>query len=314
MNKILVITGPTAIGKTDLALYLAKKISGELISCDARQVFRGLDLGTGKLPSRGVEYQKYDGFWEMDKVKVWMLDIVSPVKRYDVVEFTKGARKAISDIQGRDRLPIIVGGSGLYLKALLYGLSDNYKINKALRGELERLSLEEVQQKIISLSPALFYALNNSEQNNKRRLIRHIEKLTAENPASKSSLNLNKSDILIIGLTAPKDVLDSRIDQRVDKRIEVGMIEEAENLYKNGLSIKRMRELGLEYRILAEYLEKKLTLVEMVEMLKIKIHQYAKRQLTWFKKQPNINWFDISEKSTENKVEKKVVSWYNLLK
>lgn len=312
-KKILAIGGPTATGKTDMALNLAKRFSGELVSCDSRQVFKGLDLGTGKLPGGEVEYKRYDGYWEMDGIKVWMLDIEDPKKSYDVTRYVVDASRIINKLLLAGKLPIIVGGTGLYLKALLYGLPDSsFKVDRLLRGELEKLSLNQIQQKIISLSPTLFNSLNNSEQNNKRRLIRHIEKLTV----GKKHQNVDKelsADILIIGLTCPKDKLNKRVDERVDKRVKLGMVEETQQLYKEKkLTLKRMNELGLEYKIIAEYLKGDLSLEEMIRRLKIKIHQYAKRQLTWFKKQPSINWFNIGELFWEKEVELRVRNWYNL--
>lgn len=311
-NKVLIVIGPTATGKTDLALDLAKRFNGELVSVDSRQVYQGLDIGTGKFPGNEVEIKIGEGFWEMDGIKVWMLDVVSPKRRYDVSKYSRQARKTIDEIIARDKLPILVGGTGLYLRALVDGLSKSLiPINKKLRGELEKLELLKIQQKLQLLFPTFFESLNNSEMNNKRRLIRHIEKILSQ-PKEKSKVSsLQDFDILKIGLTANKDNLNKRIDLRVDKRIDLGMIEEVSSLMKDGLSLKRCNELGLEYKIISKFLAEKLTKDEMINLLKTKIHQYAKRQLTWFKKETGVNWFDVENPEAFKDVDKLVARWYN---
>lgn len=173
MKKLLVILGPTATGKTDLALNLAKKFNGELMSCDSRQVYKGLDIGTGKLPGKEVSSRgrwasgpkRGEGFWEMGGIKVWMYDVAGPKTHYTVYDYNKRARKVIEDIIKRDKLPIIVGGTGLYLRALLEGLP-NLKIptDNKLRGKLEKLSLDELQKRLKSLSPAAFQKLTDSDK------------------------------------------------------------------------------------------------------------------------------------------------------
>jgi tRNA dimethylallyltransferase len=314
-KKVLVITGPTATGKTDLAIKLAKKYNGELIACDSRQVYKGLDLGTGKLPSADVRYEKKEGFWLIDGIKVWLYDIASPQKRYSLTRYVKDTEKVIKSILNEDRLPIIVGGTGLYLNALLYGLEEsNIPINSFLRKELEKKDLLELQGRLKNLSPDIFHNLNNSERNNSRRLIRHIEKLTNSPKATNESQKslVSDFDILIIGLTAKKEFLDKRIDIRLEKRFKQGMIKEVEKLKEQGLTFKRMRELGLEYRVLADFLKGKFkTQQELIINLKEKNRQYAKRQMTWFKKQKDIHWFDIESKDFNPKVEEFILDWYN---
>jgi tRNA dimethylallyltransferase len=331
MNKSLVILGPTATGKTDLALQLAKKFEGELVAGDSRQIYQGLDVGTGKLPgkfqitnykfqinskSQISNFQKGKGFWIIAGMKIWLYDIADPKKRYDVSEYVKDAGRVIEDIVSRGKLPIIVGGTGLYLKALLHGLPNLEKpVDPKLREELEKLNLEELQEKLADLSSSVFKSLNFSERNNPRRLIRHIELQSNSSGTSNiqnTSYNIQNFDLLKIGLTTARAVLNERIDQRVKSRIEQGMIEEAENLHKKGLSFKRMRELGLEYRYLADYLEGVIKdKEEFITILQNKIHQYAKRQMTWFKKEPGIKWFDIQDEEVSYKVEKLVQEWYN---
>lgn len=346
MKKVLVILGPTATGKTDLALSLAKKFNGELVSCDSRQVYIGLDIGTGKMSGQDLGFKKFDLRWEIDGIKVWMYDVVNPQTRYTVSDYVKQANKVIEDILKRDKLPIIVGGTGLYLKALLEGLSNlEIPVDEKLRGELEELSLEQLQEKLKLLSPAKFESLNNSEKNNKRRLLRSIELIhmnprlprpTAQDavvvggPSPDGEANggqaymttsdkqqsiSDKYNVLKIGLTAPREVLNKRIDLRLISRIDQGLIEEGERLLKEGITLERMRELGLEYGVLAQLLTGDINREQFIETLKIKIHQYAKRQMTWFKN-PSAssgctNWFDITDKRVSDEVEKLVLSWYD---
>ncbi|MDP3948101.1 MAG: tRNA (adenosine(37)-N6)-dimethylallyltransferase MiaA [bacterium] len=315
-SKLLIILGPTSTGKTDLALYLAKKFNGELISCDSRQVYVGLDIGTGKMPGEEVEVEKGKGFWLLDGVKVWMYDMVDPKKQYTVADYVKDTSRIIEEIRKRGKLPIIVGGTGFYLKALLEGLSNlTIPVNLKLRKELEKLSLDELQKKLQEVSPQRWGEMNNSDRQNPRRLIRAIEivilkdfSLVAQNGKDK-----NQDDVLKIGLTAQREILYKRIDERVVARINQGMINEAERLHKAGLSLKRMRQLGLEYGVLADYLESKITSEqELIEILQGKIHGYARRQITWYKKEKNVIWFDVTDRLCVNKVEELIGKWYDI--
>lgn len=324
MKKLLVILGPTSTGKTDIALQLASKFQGELISCDSRQVYRGLDIGTGKLPGSGRwaargeprrrrEVRRENKKWEVGGINIWMYDVVNPKVQFTVKDYVEQAQVVMADIQKRRKLPIIVGGTGLYLKALLEGLSNlDIPVDSRLRGELQALTLTELQGKLKQLSPAKWASLNNSERNNKRRLLRSIE-LILMNPyrrTSQKSPPKTRLAILKIGLTAPRPFLYKKIDLRVVSRIKQGMIEEAKRLHRQGLSLERMRELGLEYGQLANLLEGKINEDQFVLRLQTKIHQYAKRQLTWFKREKEIFWFDVSE-SFYKKVEKLVSVWYD---
>lgn len=322
MKKILVILGPTATGKTDLGLNLAQKFNGELVACDSRQVYEGLNIGTGKEPGKkdsrlkinDLRIKKEKGYWEINDVKIWMYDMADPKTQYTVVDYVKDAWKVIEDIWQRGKLPIIVGGTGLYLKALLEGLPNlNIPINPKLREELANLSKEKLQQKLQELSFEKWESLNESDRQNPRRLLRSIE-LHSMNPYTDKCKELNvschKHNVLKIGLTAQREILNQRIDLRVIFRINQGMIEETKKLHQQGLSFLRMRQLGLEYGNLADLLEGKVTKVEFIKKLQTKIHQYAKRQLTWFKKEKNINWFDITKPELALKVAKLINSWY----
>lgn len=313
MNKLLVIVGPTATGKTDIALALAKKFNGELVSCDSRQVYKGLDIGTGKLPSNEGSIEKRDGYWLTDGIPIWGYDVAYPTSQYSVKEYIEDTEKCITDIANRRKLPIVVGGTGLYLRGLLEGIAQlDIPIDIPLRNELDSVSLEEVQRRLQELSYIVWEQLNQSERGNKRRLIRHIERLQSNSKNKIEKCGLDKTyDVLKIGLTAPREVLYRRIDERLKKRIAQGMIAEGLSLQKQGLSLNRLNELGLEYRYLAKLLSNEITKEEFYQQLRVKIHQYAKRQLTWFKKEKNINWFAITEKNYGDNVEKLVQGWYN---
>ncbi len=286
-GRLLVILGPTSVGKTDLGLKLARKFNGELVSCDSRQVYKGLDIGTGKLPGSS-----------------WMLDVSDPKDQYSVAEYVKDASKVINDILERKKLPIIVGGTGFYIKALLEGLPNlEIPIDLKLRKQLSNLTVKKLQAK---LSNERLSNMNSSDMQNPRRLIRAIE--------LKDSKQVKKNEIynaLKIGLTAPREILYQKSNKRVVDRIRQGMVKESKQLYKNGVTFKRMKQLGLEYGVLADYLTGVIkSEKELINILQLKIQGYIKRQKTWFKKEKNIIWFDITEKNYAQKVEKMIAKWY----
>ncbi|MDP2736182.1 MAG: tRNA (adenosine(37)-N6)-dimethylallyltransferase MiaA [bacterium] len=291
-NKILVILGQTASGKTKLAVDLASKFNGEIISADSRQVYRGMDIGTGKdLSEYTVPYH--------------LIDVASPKIRFDLAKYQKMSFMAIDDILKRGKLPILAGGSGLYIQAVV----DNYKLsdvnkNLALRKNLEKLSVEALFNKIKELSPKMAAKLNNSDKNNKRRLIRYLE-ILGQDENFKNRAGKKKYQALLIGVKFSKDTLKRRIFKRLLERFkEQNMIGEVENLHAKGLSWKKLEEFGLEYKFIALYLQGGLRYEEMVEKLNIAIYQFAKRQLTWFKRWEKqgakINW--LKDKKIEKLV------------
>lgn len=317
-KKILVILGPTATGKTDLALKLAKKFNGEIISADSRQVYKGLDIGTGKITNSKLSIEKGQGFWEVDGVKIWMYDWEDPKNQYNVSRFVKDAKKDLEKVYKNGRLPILVGGTGLYIKALVDGL-DNLSIptDKKLRKELEKLTKEELQKKLQKINQQRWEGMNYSDKENPRRLVRAIE-LSLSSPVKvRLPRPLNpvqgpRNDVFKIGLTAPREVLYKNVDLSINSRINQGMIEETKSLFKNGLTLKRMKQLGLEYGILADYLADKIKNKEdLVKILKGKVHGFVRRQLTFLKKEKDINWFDITSEAYIPKVEKLISKWYH---
>lgn len=270
MYKIIVICGPTATGKSDYAVSLAKKINGEIISADSRQVYKGLDIGSGKITKK-----------EMQNVPHHMLDIASPKRIYTVAQYKKYGTLAIKKIISKGKIPIIVGGTGLYIDALIYDTSfPEVKPNKKLREQLSKKTLEELQNILKKLDKKRYSSIDNQ---NAVRLIRAIE-IASHLGNVPEQKRKNIYDVKWIYLDYPDDVLKERINQRLEKRFKQGMIKEVEGLRKNGLSFKRLEALGLEYRYIALYLQNKLSKSEMVDQLEKAIWQYVKRQRTWFKK------------------------------
>lgn len=317
MVKLFCILGPTATGKTDLGLFLAKKFNGELIASDSRQVYIGLDIGTGKLPATPAEIKKGKGYWEIEDVKIWMYDIVDLNTQYTVALYVRDVEKIIEDIINRGKIPIIVGGTGLYIKALLEGLPNLVvPVDENLRGSLSKLNLEELQNKLRLLSPVRWKELNNSDRQNPRRLLRAIE-ISSINPGLQSPRTITggqvytKYQVLKIGLTAPRDVLYKKVDLRVFDWIEQGIIEEVKGFLKNGISIDRIKSLGLEYRVVADFIDGKLLEKDLVKTIQNNIHGYVRRQLTWFKNEREVNWFDITEKKYLENVENLSRGWYH---
>ncbi len=284
-NKIIVILGQTATGKSDFAVEIAKLIDGEIISADSRQVYKGMDLGTGKITKS-----------EMKKIPHYLLDIISPSKIFTVNDFQKKANIEIEKILKRGKIPIICGGTGFYIDSITNNtIFPEVPPNKKLREELEKESTEklfEILQKI-DLARA-----KNIDSKNKVRLIRAIEIAKALGKVPKLK-NLQESNPLHenwiplkIGLTLPPEILKKRIKIRLDSRIKKGMIKEIENLHTNGLSWKRMYSFGLEYRYISLYLKKEITKEGMLEKLNTEIWHFAKRQKTWFKRDQNTIWIN----------------------
>ncbi len=274
-KKVLVILGATASGKTSLGVKLAFDYNGEIISADSRQVYRGMDIGSGK----DLDEFNYNN----KKIKYHLIDIIDPMENFHIAKYQKLAYKAIDSVLKKDKLPIIVGGSGLYLQAVI----DNYKLgnistNIKRRNELEKLPIEDLFNRIKILKKDFANNLNNSEKNNPRRLARYLEILEGGEDINKKGKKLY--DFLLIGIDFPDKILRSRIEYRLLKRFEEGMVAEVKALIDNGVSEERLKSFGLEYRYITEYLEGKFDYEEMVEKLGIAIYRFAKRQKTWFKR------------------------------
>jgi len=281
--KIIVILGPTATGKSDLAVFIAQKIGGEVISADSRQVYSGLDLGTGKITKK-----------EMQKIPHFLLDVANAKNRFTVAEFKELADQKITEIISRNKVPIICGGTGFYIDSVINNVTfPEVPPNEKLRASLNKKTASQLFEMLKKLDKS---RAKNIDAKNKVRLIRAIEIAKALGKVPKLADSKNKKDqkyeFIKIGLTMPNDVLKERIEKRLNNRIKAGMLREIRNLHKNGLSWKRMEELGLEYRYTALYLQKKLTKKEYLEKLNSEINKFAKRQMAWFKRDKEIIWFD----------------------
>jgi tRNA dimethylallyltransferase len=302
--KIIVVLGQTATGKSDMAVEIAKDFNGEIISADSRQVYRGLDIGSGKITEE-----------EMQGIPHYLLDVVSPNTVFTVTDFQRKTYKAIDDILSRGKVPIIAGGTAFYIQSIVDGLIfPKIKEDKELRKQLEKLSIEKLQQKLKKLDLERFSEI---DQKNKVRLVRAIEIATLNKNADGESTvpklkKESKYNVLQIGLRWPKEILNRRIHDRLIARAENGMIEEVEKLHNSGVSWRRLEELGLEYKYIAQYLKSqnrrnKISHSEMLEVLENKIRQFSKRQMTWWKRDNSIKWFSPKEYP---KVKKEIKNFY----
>lgn len=272
----MVILGTTASGKTGLGVLLARELDGEIVSADSRQVYRGMDVGTGK------------DLAEYGDVPYHLIDVAEPAERYSLADFQKEAFSAIEDILKRGKLPIIVGGTGQYLEAVV----DNYELSEAkpdqeLRKRLEKMDIDELYGKIKESNKKFSENINESDRKNKRRLIRYIEVLEATDGDFKPQKSPCESryEFLLLGMTHPKEVLSEKIDKRLKERLEEeGLVEEVQELNRQGLSWERLEEFGLEYRYVSKYIKDELEYDQMVELLASKIKKFAKRQMTWFRR------------------------------
>lgn len=287
-NKILVIVGPTASGKSDLAVKLARKLNGEVISADSRQVYTGLNIGAGKITRA-----------EMKGVPHHLLDVVSPKKTFTVAEYQTLGTAAIQDIASRGKLPIICGGSPFYIYALVDGaVFPEVPPNKKLRAKLEKKTTTALCKILEKKDPRRFAEI---DKDNPRRLIRAIEIATALGNVPEIKSKPKQYRPLFIGLKPTEDELKAKIKKRLLKRLDQGMVNEVRKLHRNGVSWKRLEKFGLEYREVARFLQKKITHDEMITNLETSIWQFSKRQMMWFKKDKRIKWSMPSDtkKATE---------------
>lgn len=318
MNQLLIICGPTATGKTSLALKLAKKLNGELISADSRQVYKGMNIGTGKDIPKFFKFQLSNLQFLKKKIpfygngtKMWGYDLVNPSDDFSASHFTQIAWIIIKHLWKQNKLPIFVGGTGLYLSSLLKPpRSLHIPINKKLRKGLSSLDVSALQQELNRLNPKRFRQMNQSDKNNSRRLVRAIE-IASLNQSSVIKHQINPtSNVCWIGLTAPLTKLDKHIDERVLDRINLGMTKEVKAL-KSVLKNKSLpASTSTGYHLWLKYLENQISKSTAIKLWQTKEYQYARRQLTWFKKQKQIHWFDITQFAFQNKVVEVVKTWY----
>lgn len=301
MNKLLIISGPTATGKTKLALHLAKVLNGELISADSRQVYKEMNIGTGKEYSAGIP--------------IWGYDLVSPNEEWSAAHFVKFANQIIPKIYRRKKLPIIVGGTGLYIKNLLRPPETLFiPPDPKLRQKLEKITLTQLQTKLRRVSPNRFSQMNQSDRHNPRRLIRAIEvekfaKLHISRGVSWRRRETPHKNILHIGITALVKQTDRRIEKRVSYRLKQGLELEVKNLV-NKYGWNSILSSTIAYREWRQYFKNKIPRELVTKTWTVHEKQYARNQLTWFKKQPGIRWFDITAPGFPDDVVSLVKQWY----
>ena len=279
-GDLLVILGPTATGKTKLAVQLAHKLSGEIISADSRQVYRGMDIGTGK----DLNEYNFKGI----SIPYHLIDIVAPIEEYNVAQFQRDFQRVYSDIKERKKLPILCGGTGFYIKAVLMDFQlPKTEPDKQLRQELEAWKLEDLIKELEAISPG---ASANTPVDTKRRVIRAIEVVKdrergdrKKETGKRKPENSNLQDTTVIGIEYPRKVIRERITKRLHSRLNNGMIEEVEALLIRGVTHHRLDTLGLEYRFISRYLNGVYTKDEMTVLLNTAIHQFAKKQMTFFR-------------------------------
>ncbi|MEI5906770.1 tRNA (adenosine(37)-N6)-dimethylallyltransferase MiaA [Bacillus spongiae] len=296
-QKVIVLIGPTAVGKTALSIQLAKKFNGEIISGDSMQIYREMDIGTAKISPQ-----------EMEGIPHHLIDIKDPDEEFSVAEFQKQVRAKIKEITSRGKLPMIVGGTGLYIQSVLYDYHFTESEGDAgFRREMEqRIEKEGIQIVYDELRKIDAKSAENIHPNNTRRVIRALEiyhttgKTMAQYQADQQKELLYNTTI--IGLTMDREQLYSRINQRVDIMMEQGLFEEVKKLYDQGLNnVQSIQAIG--YKELYRYFEGNSTIEEAVLSLKQNSRRYAKRQLTWFRNKMNVHWFDVTDMSELEKIE-----------
>ncbi|MFA5048860.1 MAG: tRNA (adenosine(37)-N6)-dimethylallyltransferase MiaA [Patescibacteria group bacterium] len=298
-KKLIAIIGATATGKTKLAVTLARKFGGEIISADSRQVYRGMDIGTGKDLS---EYQEGGR-----PVPYHLIDVVSPKTSFNLAKHKKAADRAIKNIQQAGRLPFLVGGTGLYAEAVIYGYQlpqSDLKKQASARTRLNKLTLLQLLVKLKKIDSATYKII---DRKNRRRVQRALEIYyeTGQIKSAQQKAVKPGYEVLILGVNYPLQKIYQKIDRRLASRLEEGMIKEVKRLRRTGVSWKRLEEFGLEYRYVARYLRGQISQQQLIEELKNAIHHFAKRQLTWFRRNKDIVW--ISNKKEAEKAIKEFI-------
>ena len=273
MLDLIMIVGPTATGKTKLSIALAKEFNGEIINGDSMQFYEGLNIGTAKIKNK-------------EDVTHHLLDILSPTESFSVAEYQRLVREKISEIKSRDKLPIIVGGSGLYLNSIYYDYQFLGNVRKDITTETyKELTTEELAKILIEEKPLL---AKKCDLSNRRRVLRALEK---EDKDIQTTLFPFYQNAQVIGLNIERDLLYQRIDKRVDEMFEEGLIQEVKNLYLKGINSQAISAIG--YKELYDYFNGKTTLEEAKNLIKRNSRRYAKRQLTWFNNKLKVNWFNV---------------------
>ena len=287
MQKVIVICGPTASGKTGLSIELAKKVDGEIVSCDSMQIYKDMTIGTAKPTPK-----------EMQGIKHYLIDCISPEQRYSVAEYKKEATNAIKEILSKGKVPIVVGGTGLYLESLIYGIEYNeIKVDDEYRQELKEIEQTQGLNKLYEMAEKIDkQAMEKISPNDRKRICRvleiyHSTGKTKTELEVESRKNGPEFDYLLFGITMDREKLYERINERVDVMINNGLIQEVEELLKKYQNFPTAMQ-GLGYKEVVEYLNGDISKEEMIEKIKMETRRYAKRQLTWFRKYKDIIWIN----------------------
>ncbi|MGA8944212.1 MAG: tRNA (adenosine(37)-N6)-dimethylallyltransferase MiaA [Thermoactinomyces sp.] len=302
--KLLVIVGPTAVGKTRLSIRLAKRFHGEIISGDSMQVYRGMDIGTAKIMPE-----------EMEGVPHHLINICDPGQMFSVQEYQRLARQKIAEIAERGQLPMLVGGTGLYIESVVHDYAmPSVKDNPALREELkmvaQREGKEALYQKLKAVDPVQAGKLH---PNDTRRVIRALEVfyLTGKPFSELNRKGTSPYNALWIGLTMPRELLYERINQRVDDMIASGLVDEVKRLWSKGYRLHLTSMQAIGYKEIMNYLEGAISFGEAVEMIKQGSRKYAKRQLSWFRRLSEIHWFDITNAKSFQEIEQLIAGKFH---
>ena len=277
MNKVIVIVGPTGVGKTRLSIELAKKLDGEIINADSTQVYKGMDIATAKVTEE-----------EKEGIVHHLLDIKEITENYTVYDYQKDCRRIIDDILKRGKTPILVGGTGLYIKATLYNYQ--FEEEETVYIDYSNFTDEELYQKLLQVDPDTYIHKNNRKR--VERALNYYE-VHGKTLSSKEKNNQLLYPSVFIGLTTDRETLYQRINQRVDIMVRTGLIEESKNIYDSNIRTKAVLT-PIGYKELFDYFENKKSLDECLEQIKQNSRRYAKRQYTWFNNQMDINWFDVN--------------------
>jgi tRNA dimethylallyltransferase len=327
MKNIIIICGPTATGKTDLALSLAKQYDGELVSADSRQIYRGMDIGTGKdLKSKktidSMQLSVIYGTrhfhlvpYDMDGIPLWMCDVVNPDEEFTVSHYYHLTMKVIDEIVRRGKVPIVVGGTGLYIRSIIepFG-TEGIAPDETLRKRFLNAPLSVLQEMVKTENADIWKTMNESDRSNPRRLIRKLEINHSQIPIQKPVKK--EIEYVMIGLTAPQTVLYEKIDTRVVKRMQQGLLAEIQNLLSQGFDWHLRSFDALGYRQWRQWFENPYMQTQDMKdkgvgAWKNAEHAYARRQLTWFKKEKSIHWFDISLPGSVKNAMTTAITWYN---
>ena len=297
-DKLIILAGPTASGKTAVSVDLAKRIGGEIISADSMQIYRGMDIGTAKITAD-----------EMQGVKHYLINVSDPKEDFNIVKFQNMVKCSIEEIKKNGHIPILVGGTGFYIQSIIYDINfdkedDNGSIRKVLEEEYDKMGADFMYEKLKKIDSI---SAENIHKNNKKRIIRAIEYFLINNALISEHNELQRKktspyDFRFFVLNPKRDILYDRINKRVDKMVEKGLVDEVKSLIESGLSIDNISMQGIGYKEIVEYLEGNIPLDKAVENIKQNTRHMAKRQITWFKRERDVIYIDPFEFENNEKI------------